>query len=98
MLSRGVSPLKKSMKSFLSPKRVTIKMFLALFNAVSVGTIGALFDKHNQPWFKRAHLGKFLGIVDIKVATKNADLKNDICERAFIPTGYTTLPCSEPKD
>ena len=37
-------------------------MSLALFNAVPVGAIEVLVDCDNQPWFKRAHVGKFLGI------------------------------------
>ena len=40
-------------------------MSLALFNAVPAGAIETLFDDQNQPWFKRADLGRYLGIVDI---------------------------------
>ena len=39
---------------------------LDLFNAVPAESIETLFDKQNQPWFKRADLGRFLGVVDIK--------------------------------
>ena len=41
-------------------------MFLALFNSVPVGAIETLFDDQNQPWFKRADLGRYLGIVKVK--------------------------------
>ena len=41
-------------------------MSLALFNAVSAGAIETLFDDQNQPWFKRADLGRYLGIVKVK--------------------------------
>ena len=41
-------------------------MSLALFNAVPAGAIETLFDDQNQPWFKRADLGRYLGIVKIK--------------------------------
>ena len=41
-------------------------MSLALFNAVPAGAIETLFDDQNQPWFKRADLGRYLGIVDIR--------------------------------
>ena len=37
-----------------------------LFEAVAVGAVGTLFDDQNQPWFKRADLGRYLGIVDIR--------------------------------
>ena len=40
-------------------------MSLALFNSVPAGAIETLFDDQNQPWFKRADLGRYLGIVDI---------------------------------
>ena len=41
-------------------------MSLALFNSVPAGAIETLFDDQNQPWFKRADLGRYLGIVDIR--------------------------------
>ena len=37
---------------------------LVLFEAVAAGAIETLFDDQNQPWFKRADLGRYLGIVD----------------------------------
>ena len=40
-------------------------MSLALFNSVPAGAIETLFDDQNQPWFKRADLGRYLGILDI---------------------------------
>ena len=39
---------------------------LVLFEAVPAGAIETLFDDQNQPWFKRADLGRYLGIVDIR--------------------------------
>ena len=39
---------------------------LVLFEAVAAGAIETLFDDQNQPWFKRAGLGRYLGIVDIR--------------------------------
>ena len=38
---------------------------LVLFEAVPAGAIETLFDDQNQPWFKRADLGRYLGILDI---------------------------------
>ena len=40
-------------------------MSLALFNAVPAGAVETLFDVQKQPWFKRADLGRYLGIEDI---------------------------------
>ena len=41
-------------------------MSLALFNSVPAGAIETVFDDQNQPWFKRADLGRYLGIVKVK--------------------------------
>ena len=41
-------------------------MSLALFNSVPAVAIETLFDDQNQPWFKRADLGRYLGIVKVK--------------------------------
>ena len=41
-------------------------MSLALFNSVPAGAIETLFDDQNQPWFERADLGRYLGIVKVK--------------------------------
>ena len=41
-------------------------MSLELFHEVPVEAIETLFDEQNQPLFKRADLGKYLGIENIK--------------------------------
>ena len=41
-------------------------MSLELFHKVPAGATDTLFDQQNQPLFKRADLGKYLGIEDIK--------------------------------
>ena len=41
-------------------------MSLQLFNKVPAGAIETLFDEQKQPLFKRANLGKYLGIEKIK--------------------------------
>ena len=41
-------------------------MSLELFHKVPAGAIETLFDEQNQPLFKRADLGKHLGIENIK--------------------------------
>ena len=43
-------------------------MSLDLFNFVPAGAIETLFDEQNQPLFKRADLGRFLGLKNIKGA------------------------------
>ena len=42
-----------------------------LFNAMPLGGIEVLFDEHNQPWFRRAHVEKFLNLEDIKTSTRD---------------------------
>ena len=39
---------------------------LVLFEAVAAGAIETVLDNQNQPWFKRADLGRYLGIFDIR--------------------------------
>ena len=41
-------------------------MSLELFHKVPAGAIGTLFDEQNQPLFKRADLGKYLRIWNIR--------------------------------
>ena len=53
-------------KTILTQKELKIKMGFELFQKVSAGAIETLFDEQNQPLFKRADLGKYLGIEDIR--------------------------------
>ena len=46
-------------------------MSLVLFNAVPAGAIEILYDINNQPWFKRADLGRYLGIIKIRDSFTN---------------------------
>ena len=41
-------------------------MSLELFHKVPAGAIEMIFNEQNQPLFKRADLGKYLGIEDMK--------------------------------
>ena len=50
----------------MTQKEQQIKMSLELFHEVPAGAIETLFDEQNQPLFKRADLGKYLGIENIK--------------------------------
>ena len=57
-----------------------VKMSLDLFNTVPVGAVEVLFDCDNQPWFKRAHVGKFLELEKIvNVTTKGLDKSRNVC-------------------
>ena len=49
-------------------------MSLGLFHKVRAGAIETFFDDQNQPLFKRADLGKYLGIEDIKPNFKDFPL------------------------
>ena len=44
-------------------------MSLALFN--SVCEIEVIVDENGNPWFKRAHVGKFLNLEDIRTSTRD---------------------------
>ena len=45
-------------------------MSLELFQKLPTEAIETLFNEQNQPLFKRANLGKYLGIEDIKTISK----------------------------
>ena len=53
-------------KNFLTQKDLQIKISLELFHKVPPGAIEMLFDEQNQPLFKRADLGKYLGVQNVK--------------------------------
>ena len=55
---------------------MTIKMSLDLFNFVPTGAIECISDEINKPFFKRADLGRFLGIVDMRHVFKNIATKS----------------------
>ena len=53
-------------QTFFDEKGLKIKMSLEFFHKVPTGAIEMLFNEQNQPLFKRADLGKYLGIEDMK--------------------------------
>ena len=65
----------------VEPKSYKKEMSVSLFNAVSprgsagapVGAIEVLLDEQNEPWFKRAHVGKFLDIKHIVTSLEGLD-------------------------
>ena len=64
-------------------------MSLSIFNAVPAGAIEVLLDEENQPWFKRAHVGKFLELYDIESSLRHLDECEERARSSFNP-----LPCS----
>ena len=52
------------------------KMSISLFSAIPAGAIEVLTDAKCSPYFKRADLGPFLGIVDIARTFKNMTKKS----------------------
>ena len=47
-------------------------MSIALLNVIPAEAIEVIFDSENQPWFKRAELGRYLlGLSDIKATYRN---------------------------
>ena len=73
-------------------------MSLALFNAAPVETIEILFDCHNQPWFKRANVGKYLELSDIHKSLSGLDKCKTRVRKTFRLTYHTTVGWSRPKD
>ena len=71
-------------------------MSLALFNAVPAGAIETVFDDQNQPWFKRADLGRYLGIV--KVKNSMHILPHFMCKRQDIKGVWSTVPLGKRKN
>ena len=63
-------------------------MSISIFNAVPAGAIEVLTDATGAPHFKRADLGRFLGIVDVRHNFKNIATKSrsEIAVRGGGPT------------
>ena len=63
-------------------------MSLSIFNAVPAGAIEVLTDATGAPCFKRADLGRFLGIVDVRHNFKNiaAKSRSEICKPGGVGT------------
>ena len=60
-------------------------MTLALFN--SIEDIEVLIDCDNKPWFKRAHVGAFLGLEDIRTSVRNLE-GDEFCTRKQLGARY----------
>ena len=72
-------------------------MSLSIFNAVPAGAIEVLFDGRNQPWFKRAHVGKFLALSQIEKSLNGLDEWESKPRSVFEPTCSSTMSWSGSK-
>ena len=59
-------PCLRTSNDITRASKTIIKISLALFHKVPAGAIETLFDEQNQPLFKRADFGKYLGIKNIR--------------------------------
>ena len=58
-------------------------MSLSLFNAIPSGAIEVQNDEEDRPWFKRAHVGKYLGIKHIDTSLGNLDKREQRTRSEF---------------
>ena len=88
-------------------KRVTNKMSSSLLNVsndsskseeFSLNDIEVLVDNKEENWFKRADVGKFLGIEDIWTSLNGLEKCKMITRQELIPTRRSTLGWSGSKD
>ena len=68
------------------------KMNVSLFSAVPAGAIKVLFDDQNQPWFKRAHVGRFLGLLQVEKLLNRLN-KCEIRTRRELSRAYISTTC-----
>ena len=69
-------------------------MSLSLFNAIPIEVQN---DEEDRPWFKRAHVGKFLGLKHIHTSLEGLDSAESKSRSVFRPTCRTTASWSGPK-
>ena len=71
-------------------------MSLALFNSVPARAVETVFDDQNQPWLKRADLGRYLGIVKVK---KSMHIPSHfMCKRQDIEGVWPQAPLGKRKN
>ena len=93
-MSRGVIPALTDHIEVLLEVLTLKKMSLELFNIVPTGAIEVLIDEQKQPWFKRAHVGKFLGMKHIDTSSEGLDSDEMRARSAFGATSHTMGGCS----
>ena len=90
----------------IDPKGLQIKMssVLNISNAnsnpeeFSLNDIEMLVDSEEQNWFKRAHVGKSLGLENIRTSLNDLDKCEILTKQELIPTRRSTSPWPGPKD
>ena len=63
----------------------------------SIKDIEVLVDSKEQPWFKRAHLGRYLGIASIIISTTKL-AEEDIRSQAFLQVEGGTHSMGPPRE
>ena len=94
-------------KNFLTQKEQQIKMS-SLLNVsndasrkpekFSLKDIEVIVDSKEQKWFKRAHVGKFLGIENIRTSLNDLDKCEMLTRQELVLTRRSTSPWFRPND
>ena len=64
----------------------------------SLKDIEVFVDSEEQNWFKRAHVGKFLGIENIRTSLNDLENCEMLTRQELVPTQRSTLGWPGPKD
>ena len=64
----------------------------------SLKDIEVFVDSEEQNWFKRAQVGKFLGIKDIQTSLNGLEKCEILTRQEFVPTWRSTSGWSGPKN
>ena len=64
----------------------------------SLKDIEVFVDSEEQNWFKRAHMGKFLGIENIRTSLNDLENCEMLTRQELVPTQRSTLGWPGPKD
>ena len=62
----------------------------------SLKFIEVLVDSRDQNWFKRVHVGKFLGIENIRTSVNDLEKCEMLTRQELVPTRRSTLPWPGP--
>ena len=62
----------------------------------SLKYIEVLVDSRDQNWFKRVHVGKFLGIENIRTSVNDLEKCEMLTRQELVPTRRSTSPCPGP--
>ena len=93
-------------KHFLTQKELQIKMpsLSNVSNAsnkseeFSLKDIEVFVDSEEKNWFKRAHVGKFLGIEDIRTSLNGLEMCEILTRQELVPNWRSSPAWPGPKD